>query len=325
VAASPEISVVVPSHDRPLRLRWLLNALEEQTLAHHRFEVIVAHDSAGVETRQLLAEHPLARAGVLRSVAHEPGTAPPGRNRNAAWRVARAPSVLFTDDDCRPPRDWVERALDAARANPGAIVQGTTRPDPDERLIEGLAPFIATQSVTPPRPWAQACNILYPRSALELTGGFPEDMYVGEDTALAEVARARGVSYVAAPEMLTHHSIEELPLVEQIRRAWRWRGLPLLIKRHPHLRDEYPLCYFWERDHVWLLPALAGLAFLRRDRHSAALLAAPYLYRIWPRKYPPAMRAQARAAGELPGIALVHVAEMVSMVWGSLRHRTLFL
>ena len=28
----PEIAVVVPSHDRPVRLRWLLNALEEQTL-----------------------------------------------------------------------------------------------------------------------------------------------------------------------------------------------------------------------------------------------------------------------------------------------------
>ena len=36
-APTPEIAVVVPSHDRPLRLRWLLNALEEQTLDRSRW------------------------------------------------------------------------------------------------------------------------------------------------------------------------------------------------------------------------------------------------------------------------------------------------
>ena len=101
--SGPEIAVVIPSHDRPLRLRWLLNALAEQTLARDRFEVVVGHDSSGAETAELLATHPLAEAGVLRSVALRPGTAPPGRNRNAAWREARAPVIAFTDDDCRPP------------------------------------------------------------------------------------------------------------------------------------------------------------------------------------------------------------------------------
>ena len=43
----PDVSVVVPSHARRLRLRWLLNALEEQTLAPERFEVIVVHDYTG--------------------------------------------------------------------------------------------------------------------------------------------------------------------------------------------------------------------------------------------------------------------------------------
>ncbi len=59
VTREPEISVVVASHDRPYRLRWLLNALEEQTLDRDRWEVIVAHDSRGPETEALLREHPL--------------------------------------------------------------------------------------------------------------------------------------------------------------------------------------------------------------------------------------------------------------------------
>ena len=178
-----------------MRLRWLLNALEEQTLPRERWEVVVGHDSAGPETEELLRTHPLAEAGVLRHVTLAPGSAPPGRNRNAAWRMSQAPIVAFTDDDCRPPPDWLANALAAAQRHPGAIVQGSTMPDPDEGKIGRLATFHRTQSIWPPRPWAQACNIVYPREVLERVGGFPEDMYVGEDTALAEVARATGDEY----------------------------------------------------------------------------------------------------------------------------------
>src|SRR5919197_695207 len=91
----PEISVVVPSHDRPLRLRWLLNALEEQTLDRSRWEVVVAHDSAGPETEELLRTHPLAAAGVLRHLTFAPGPGPAAK-RNAAWRLARAGTIVFT-------------------------------------------------------------------------------------------------------------------------------------------------------------------------------------------------------------------------------------
>src|SRR5215208_5672349 len=126
---APEIAVVVASHDRPLRLRWLLEALSERTLERDRFEVVV-HDSTGSETDALLEAHPLARHGTLRHIRRPPGSSPPGANRNAAWRAARAPIVVFTDDDCRPPGRWLAKALQAADAHPGAIVQGATHPDP---------------------------------------------------------------------------------------------------------------------------------------------------------------------------------------------------
>src|SRR4051794_37486096 len=230
---APAIAVVVPSHDRPLRLRWLLNALAEQTLPRDRWELVIGHDSQGPETEELLRTHELTTAGVLRHVTLPAGTAPPGRNRNAAWRLARAPIIAFTDDDCRPPRDWLENALAAARRHPGAIVQGATMPDPEEGVIGVHAPYVRLQSIWPPRPWAQACNIVYPREVLERCGGFPEDMYVGEDTALAEGAREVGVEYVGATDVVTRHAIDETTLLGMVRGAWRWQELPLLIRRHP--------------------------------------------------------------------------------------------
>ena len=75
----PRISVVVPSHDRPLRLRWLLNALQEQTLDRALWEVVVGHDSAGPETAELLRTHPLAQVPVLRPGGPRPRPRFPAR------------------------------------------------------------------------------------------------------------------------------------------------------------------------------------------------------------------------------------------------------
>ena len=86
----PRLSVVVPAHARPLRLRWLLNALEAQTLPREEWEVVVCHDAAGEEIETLLSEHPLATSGTLRHLRLPPGTGTVGRQRNAAWREARA-------------------------------------------------------------------------------------------------------------------------------------------------------------------------------------------------------------------------------------------
>lgn len=323
-ARVPEIAVVVPSHNRPLRLRWLLNALHDQTLPFERWEVIVGHDSAGTETDELLASHELARRGVLRHVRLDPGTAPPGRNRNAAWRMARAPIIAFTDDDCRPPPDWIENALAAARRHPGAIVQGSTMPDPDEGVIGHHAPHVRIQSIWPPRPWAQACNIIYPREALERSGGFPEDMYVGEDTALAENARALGFDYVGAPDVVTRHAIDETTLWGLVRGAWRWQELPLLIRRHPRLRSEFPMGLFWKRTHAWAPLAAAGFALMRRSR-LGALAAVPYLVHATPKHHGQHPRGRIRSVSELPGKFAVDVSEILALAWGSIKHRTLFL
>ena len=320
----PDIAVVVPSHDRPLRLRWLLNALEEQTLERSRFEVIVAHDSSGTETEELLRTHPLARAGVLRHVQLPPGSAPPGRNRNAGWRMARADVIAFTDDDCRPPEDWVERALEAARRAPGAIVQGATRPDPDEVLIHRHAPWSHSQSIWPPRPWAQACNIVYPREVLERAGGFDEAMYVGEDTDLAERAKALGVPYVGGRDVVTHHAVIESSLAGMIRGAWRWRDLPELIRKQPQLRDEFPMGMFWKRTHGWLPFAVAAWFLERRSRAWGAL-ALPYLVHATPKHHGVHPRGRVRALAELPGRFALDVAEFAALTWGSIKHRTPFL
>jgi GT2 family glycosyltransferase len=320
----PEIAVAVPSHNRALRLRWLLESMAEQTLPRERFEIAVGHDSSD-ETSELLRTHPLAAAGTLREVAVPPGTGGSGHHRNLAWRATTAPVVAFIDDDCRAPADWLERALAAARRHPGAVVQGAARPDPDEIHLERAAPHTYTRRVNPPTVWADTCNIVYPRELLERLGGFWEEpVWGGEDTDLALRARKAGAEHVGAPEVVVHHAVEAKSFPAAIRSALRWGDLALMVKRHPELREHLPMWVFWKRSHVWLGPAALGALMSRRDPRWAAL-ALPYLLHAAPQEYGTGPRGRVRALQELPGRAAVDAAEMVSLARGSARFRTLLL
>ena len=319
---SPEIAVVVPSHDRPLRLRWLLNALEEQTLPRDRFEVIVGHDSSGPETSELLASHPLAAAGILREVKLPPGTAPPGANRNAAWRTARSDTIVFTDDDCRPPPEWLEGAVEAARRRPGAIVQGAVRPDPEEDALL-RAPHRHIQRVKPPTPYGEAASIIYPSAVLERHGGFDEQLYTGEDCDLMVRARRAGTPYLGDREWETFHAVVPMALPKYLWSLRRWKDMPALIRRYPELRSDFPLWVFWKPTHVWLPPAIAA-ALLERRNPLWALLAVPYLAWALPRHgFDP--RGRLRAVVELPAQVAKDATEFGVLAYGAAKHRTFFL
>jgi hypothetical protein len=315
------VSVIV-SATRPLRLRWLLNALEEQTLPPECWEVVVVHNFDAATSARFLDDHPLAAAGRLRAFGTPAGENVPARKRNVAWRTADAPLLAFTDDDCRPEPDWLERLLERSARTPGAVVQGATRPDPLEHDVFA-APHVHTLTVDPPGRAAQTCNILYSRELLERLGGFDPDAPTGEDTELAMRAREAGAELVGAPAAVVYHCVEAHTLPSFVIRNLRWGGLAYVVARHPALRRECTLGVFWKQSHLTLLLALGGLAAGRR-RRWAGLLALPYLV--------PELRRRggrpvdvAVAAAEVPGRLVNETAELLGMAAGSVRHRTLVL
>jgi GT2 family glycosyltransferase len=324
MSSGPDIAVAVASHNRALRLRWLLNSLEEQTLPRERFEILVAYDSDDDgETDNLLAEHPVEPTALR--FDPDPGTPTAPKLRNAAWRAATAPLVIFTDDDCRAPADWLANAVAAAEANPGSIVQGMTLPDPEEEPnTHGV--WTHTQRIVPPVVWGQTCNILYPRELLERIGGLQDDppLSMGEDTDMALRGRKAGAGYVGAREVVTWHAIEDLTIRAGLKTLPRWGDLALLIKLHPEVRDDFPMWAFWKRTHVWFPFAVAGVAMSKR--HPAWLaLAVPWAAHSAPAYGLGHPRGRYRSLSELPVRALKDAAEMVHCARGGVRHRTFFL
>jgi len=321
VASGLAVSVVVPSHARPLRLLWLLNALEEQTLTASMFEVVVVHDYCATTAARILEAHPLTAAGRLRHFAIAPGSGNPARQRNLGWREARAPLIAFTDDDCRPEPSWLARLVAVASGRADAFVQGATRPDPFEWDIF-YAPHVRTLFLDPPTFGAETCNVLYGRDLLERIGGFDERAVAGEDMDLGFRAREAGARHVGAPDAMVFHAVKAVTLLGYIRTGLKWRYLPLQAKLHPGVRRRMPLRVFWSPQHALVMLAALGLV-ASSHRRPAALLAAPWLtsrYRHGRNPLGPVLHVL-----ETPGRTVREIAEVATFVWGSARYRTFVL
>jgi len=324
VKSELDISVVVPSHDRPLRLLWLLNALEQQTLASDRWELIVAHDSRPPRTQSLLAEHPLTQRGTLRQIERVPGTAAASAKRNDGWRAARGALVVFTDDDCRPEPGWLTALADAAAdAAPTDVLQGSVRADPHETEVLARVPWARTLYVDPPNWQAATANIAFPRALLERLDGFDERLTTGEDTDLWLRAQDAGARLIAVPESRVLHAVHPMALSQYLRSLVRWADLPAVVARHPRVRRRLALGLFWKPRHPRLLLAGAGVLAARRHR-AGYLLVLPWVRTAWPGSGHTA-RGVVRALLRLPARAAEDAVEVAVMVRGSVRHRTLML
>jgi GT2 family glycosyltransferase len=303
-ARAPDVTVVVPTHDRPDGLAAALAALRAQTLPAEHFEVVVVDDGSD----------PPARAGEGVRMLRHGRPRGPAAARNAGWRAARAPLVAFTDDDCVPSPGWLE-ALVAAADGDRVVVQGRVEPRPDQRRL--LGPLSHTIEIGGPNRLFVTANVAYPRALLERVGGFDEwfQRACGEDVELGARAVKAGAEVRFAPDALVHHEVRPLRLSEHVRHTLKWGDSVRALSLHPELRGLLIAGVFWKPTHPRLLLAALGLATRR------PLLALPYALHLR-RLYGGDLGAAARAA---PAHLAIDATEVATMVAASARHRTLML
>lgn len=266
---APEIAVVIPTRNREQRVAAALNALALQTLVTERFEVFVVRDDS--------QPGPFAAPPddlMVRYLTH-PGTSGPTAKRNLGWRAATAPLIAFTDDDCRPAQDWLERLIEVW--DDGSFLQGRTEADPDEvHLFRGLA---RSRIVVGPSPWFPGCNIAYPRSLLERIHGFDESFYFGgEDTDLALRAQQAGATARYVNDALVWHAVLSRTMREAVREAFAWPSFALLVARHPSQRRHLYLRLFRNKSHAALVLAMLGIAAARHRPILAWAAFYPYVH-----------------------------------------------
>jgi len=308
-----DVSVVVPTYERPSRVRRLLDALAAQDLAPDRWELLVVDDASSPEAARAI-DAAIAASTLPVTVIHQQRNGGPAAARNAGLHRSRAPIVAFVDDDCVPDPGWSRAIVDAFARNPRlGVVQGLTR-----RPAGRLGAWTMFREITDETPWFEACNIAYRRDVLLAAGGFDEGIrWYGEDTSAGWRVVETGAERDFEPAAAVTHDLEERGLWFRVRHGWLERNLVGLAARHPGLRRSA----FWRpwafrRESVAFPLALAGAGIARRRPLTGLLLALPYL---WVRRLP--LRDARRALG----MVAIDAAQLAGHVEASLRHRTLVL
>lgn len=103
-APEPQLAVIIPHYNDPVRLGRCLAALAPQLAAHPQVEAVVADNASPCDLAPLQAAHP-----EVRFVTEPTKGAAAARNRGVA--ETRAPLIAFLDSDCVPSDDWLATAL----------------------------------------------------------------------------------------------------------------------------------------------------------------------------------------------------------------------
>jgi GT2 family glycosyltransferase len=233
------ITVVVPAWEAWETLPAAMESLRPQVDRLDR-ELVLVESSGVIDAHALELRWPWAR--VLRL----PERTLPGRARNLAVAQAQGELIAFIDADAVPEPGWLdelERGLHPdADAVAGAVVNGTPSSAVGTAgyLLEFAEWFPARSGF--PRHGA-TCNLLIRRDALARAGGFPPELWPGEDTvvtlpiakrgslAFAPAARVRHLNRTRFVDFLSHQFRLGLSFSEVCARVpfpnGEWARLPL--------------------------------------------------------------------------------------------------
>jgi GT2 family glycosyltransferase len=211
----PELTVVVPTCDRPRELAQLVARLAANDLDPLRYEVLIVDDGSKVPVpTNLGAAHPHVNLRVLRQERSGPAAA-----RNLALARARGAIVLFLNDDAVPASDLLARHLAAhAQSTLPRALLGRFSLLPQHRR-DSLAEYVETTTTLFAQPLMQPgvhyhglslCtgNVSLRREHLLAVGGFDTAFTQpgGEDSELGHrLQQALGLRVVYEPALECGH------------------------------------------------------------------------------------------------------------------------
>ena len=281
-----ELSIIIPTHNRPVLLQRVVEALLRQSVERARYELIVVDSASTDGTPELLArlsaEHPNLKT--LRT-----GKAGAAAARNLGLEAASAPLLLLLDDDILAPEDFLARVLAGAQAHPDRILLGkivapwTESRDPFHRfLLESgdVNTYNFPDPLNVPANYFYTACVAIPRRILGSTRLDENFVVYGlEDLDFGLRLLQGGATMVFLPELEVRH--EYFPGYRDYRR-----------KKY---RTGYSLAYFMNKQ-----PENARYFYVEPDLRRASfriyrLLAAPaagavYLYERTTRRSGPVCR-----------------------------------
>lgn len=210
-ACGAKVAVIIPTHNRVESLRDVLEGLSGQTYDLSQAEVIVVVDGSTDGTRAVLEAE---NFGLNLQVIYQPqsGVAV-ARNQGAA--AARAPVLIFLDDDVTPAPGLLEAYVRLQNeANPcvafGRLMPSKNAHSPgwsrwlEWQLVKQYEAMLRGDRAVDGRSLYSG-NFSLPRGSFCQVGGFDEAVRSCEDTDLGLRLQRAGARFELCPEAIGYH------------------------------------------------------------------------------------------------------------------------
>lgn len=294
----PELSVVIPTHNRRDFLRACLDSLEQQSAPAGTFDVVVVIDGSTDGTAEMLSDFtPAFELNVL--VQPRAGAS---AARNAGAEGARGRVLLFVDDDMTASSSLVSAHLAAHRlqeeiAGVGVIARRIPAGADRFALLRAEASrshyeHLLTRPLRYLDCYGGNCSVSH--SIFAEIGGFSVDLPVLNDLEFAYRLREAGARFVFVPDAVVTEERRDDWREIVADRELRGRIAVELHRRDPSIVRETELCGYEPLRGFWLplravclalrLPPrlVTRLGFLLpRCRWSAAWFGFAFSYSYW--------------------------------------------
>lgn len=317
---TPEASIIIPAYNASQTLALCLEACLRQSAP---VEVIVVDDGSTDATAEISRRYPVE---YLRQ-----DNAGPAAARNAGARAAHARVLAFTDSDCVPEPDWIEKLLVAFRY--GAAATGGTYgiANPEFFLSQMIHEEIQLRhkGQSGEVDFLGSFNVAYDREKFWDVGGFDENFRAAsaEDNDIAYRMSDRGQTLRFTNEAVVNHFHPHRlwPYLRTQARHGFWRMK--LYKKHPQRAagDRYAsLLDLWSPAIALFAMAFTCFTLLIWPASAARIpvaVTAVWIWFLWSCVHFPKALAMRRARNDARMLLFVPVAMLrdLARAWGMVR------
>jgi glycosyltransferase involved in cell wall biosynthesis len=221
------LSLVICTRDRAAKLKRCLRRVGEIKSAV-KWELVVVNNGSHDDTAEVIDDFAqLASFPVSQVYEALPGN---GRGRNAGLTLAHGDIVAFSDDDCYPSPDYVDRVVDLFRDSRIGFAGGRiTLYDPDDFPItikESKSPqLFPPRSFIPPGE-VHGANMMFRRRVLKEIDGFDNAfgagaLFSGDDIDACVKASFAGWWGMYSPEpVVAHHHERKAQHIPALKRRY---------------------------------------------------------------------------------------------------------
>ncbi len=206
----PFFSIIIPTYNRPERLRACLSGIAQVDYPHDHFDVIIVDDGSPQPLDSVIA--PFQK--VLEITLMRQPNSGPARARNAGLALAKGALIAFLDDDCTPAQDWLRNLAARCVEFPECMIGGHTLNALPQNLCSTASQLIADvvyryyNADPEDARFITSNNMLVPAQTLRVIGLFDASFSTSaaEDRELCDRWRHTGHRIVYVPEVLIYHA-----------------------------------------------------------------------------------------------------------------------